>query len=298
MYYMPSPFDKVFSFLCILCAFSVGCAMQASAFASSFSQLVPIHKALLILPLLLLMIPVFLKGKSKIFDLAAILVPAMSLLYIAICMCVLFRYKSALPGVFERIFKEAFRFKSIALGAGSGMLTALRLGVVRGILSNEAGCGTAPLAHAATTSESGNAQGSLGVIEVAFDTLLLCSLTGLSLLVYPPALEEHGGMAMLFAVFSSVIGKAALLLLPLSILLFAFATLLCWCYYGRRCTVYLTKNPRCTLFFDLLFSGVLLLSPFLSEGLLLAFCDLVISLMTILNLSALFLHRKEIKHGS
>ncbi|MBQ8911870.1 MAG: sodium:alanine symporter family protein, partial [Clostridia bacterium] len=171
-----------------------------------------------------------------------------------------------------------------------------RLGVVRGILSNEAGCGTAPMAHAAASTERGSAQGALGMVEVAFDTLLLCSLTGLALLVYPPAMAENNGISMILSVFSSVFGRASTILVPLSILLFAFATLLCWCYYGRQCVCFLTRKRIPLLLFDLLFLLTLLFSPLLCEEQILSLCDPVISTMTLFNLAALFLHRKEIKY--
>ena len=109
-------------------------------------------------------------------------------------------------------------------------------------------------------------------------------------------MAENNGISMILSVFSSVFGRASTILVPLSILLFAFATLLCWCYYGRQCVCFLTRKRIPLLLFDLLFLLTLLFSPLLCEEQILSLCDPVISTMTLFNLAALFLHRKEIKY--
>jgi AGCS family alanine or glycine:cation symporter len=297
MYYMPGAAGKLFSLLCILCAFTVGGAMQVRAFTDACSSLFPFPPLLMGLLLCLPLLLVLFKGGHRFFDLSAALVPLMSLLYVVLCLGVILRFRQALPAVLAEIFLDALDLKSVTLGGGVGLLTALRLGVVRGILSNEAGCGTAPMAHTASSAASADAQGTLGMVEVAFDTLLLCTLSGLALLLCPGALSEQEGVSMLLFAFSTVFGRISSLLLPLAIFLFAFATILCWCYYGRTCTAFLLGQSSSPLLFDLPFLAVLLLSPLLSEGRILSLCDPVITCMTLLNLSALFLHRKELRQG-
>ena len=230
MYYMPRPVGLLFALLCLVCAFSVGGAMQSGAFCAAllpeklFSSNDLPSLALSLLCGFLLFLPLcaaFFQKSNRLFDLTAWLVPFLSLIFTALCLGVLFCHRHALPDAFLQIFKQAFCKKSVLLGSGSALLTAIRLGVVRGILSNEAGCGTAPMAHGASSARNSRAQGALGMIEVAFDTLFLCSLTGLTLLVCPESLQAKSGIDALLFALSSVFGKAARPLLAICLYFFA-----------------------------------------------------------------------------
>ena len=299
MYYMPHACGVCFALLCLICAFSVGGGMQSSAFCALFAGgrqgagiLFPLAAGVLLcLPLS----AVLFMGKGRISDLTAWLVPLMSLLYLFLCLGVLIRYRKALPAAFTQILSSAFRPQSALLGGGAGLLTTLRLGVVRVILSNEAGCGTAPMAHSAYGSEHAGAQGALGAVEVAFDTLFLCTLTGLCLLVYPQCLQADSGMGALLHVFVSVFGRGARPLLAIAIYFFALATLLCWSFYGRRCLSFLFKEKKTDRIFDLLFLLAVLICPFLKEEWVLAVADPTIASMTLLNLFFLFVHRRRLR---
>lgn len=297
MFYMSKKAGRIFALLCLLCSLTVGCAMQSSAFAGAilgktacgFPGL--LAGALLLLPLAAALY----KGKSRLFDLTALIVPLMSALYIFLCMILLIHHRTALPQALFSVFKNAFYPKSALLGGGVSIFTVLRLGIVRGILSNEAGCGTAPMAHGTSGAESSDGQGALGMVEVAFDTLLLCSLTGLCLLVCPSSLEETSGISALIHAFSSVFGGLAKPLLSLSIYFFAIATLLCWAFYGRQCLSFLFPKKKSDRIFDLLFCLTAFLAPLLAEDAILSFADPIITLMTILNLYFLFKHRKDLR---
>lgn len=300
MYYMPPWAGRLFAALCLACAFSVGCAMQSGAFANALIATthppLPRLCALLCGALLCLPLAVALFCSRRISDLTVWLVPAMSLLYFFLCLAVLIAYRQNLCCALTEIIRGAFYPKSALLGTGTGIFTALRLGVVRGILSNEAGCGTAPMAHGGSSAKSSSGQGALGVVEVAFDTLFLCTLTGLCLLVCPKELlfGASGAIAALLAVFTSIFGASAKLLLAVAIYFFAIATLLCWSFYGKSCLSFLFRGKKTDKIFYVVFCIATFLSPLLNEEAVLAFADPVIAAMTLLNLFFIFRRRREL----
>ena len=295
MYYMKKPCSTLFAVLCCICALSVGCVLQVRAIADSFSSVLGAQPLFICLPLFAIMVCCLLKKGNKLFDLTALIVPFMTLLYVVLCLCVLFKYRTALPDVMKEIIRGAFSFKSSLLGSLASTLTVLRLGIVRGILSNEAGCGTAPMAHAASCSKSADAQGALGVLEVAVDTLLLCSLTGFAVLVCPHARTAASGGEMVLRALSSVFGRAAQWLYLPALFFFVLATLICWAFYAKQSISYLTRNTIIRSLFMALFCLCILLAPCFSGDLLWQISDGVIACMTLLNLHALFLKRKEIR---
>ena len=301
--YMPRWAGVCFCALCLLCAFSVGCALQTKAFADALSSGVKssLRPTLALLSGVLLCLPLgaalFKKGTS-IPRLTLWLVPLMSLLYVLLCTGVLLSNTGSLLPALKAILTSPFSLKSATLGGSATLFTALRLGVVRGILSNEAGCGTAPFAYSDAPEKSARAQGTLGMVEVAFDTLFLCTLTGLSLLVYPESLEAATAIDALLTAFSSVFGSAAKPLLTLSLYFFALATLLCWSFYGKQCIGFLFKHRRATPIFSLLFGAVVIFAPLIPEGVILSVADLTITSMTLINLTFLFFHRKELQSRS
>lgn len=298
--YMPRWAGGCFCALCLLCSLSVGCALQTGAFADALSSGVKsnLRSALALLSGILLCLPLstalFQKGTS-IPRLTLWLVPLMSLLYVLLCIGVLLSNAGSLLPALKAILTSPFSLKSAALGGSATLFTALRLGVVRGILSNEAGCGTAPFAYSDAPEKSARAQGTLGMVEVAFDTLFLCTLTGLTLLVCPKSLEAPTAIDTLLTAFSSVFGRAAKPLLTLSLYFFALATLLCWSYYGQKCLSNLFPKKKTALLFYPLFCLAVLLSPLLKEETVLAIADPTVTLMTLLNLLFLFKNRTVLR---
>lgn len=295
MYYMKKPCSTLFAVLCCVCALGVGCVLQVRAITDSFSSVLGTPPLFICLLLFAIMVCCLLKKGSKLFDLTALIVPFMTLLYVVLCLCVLFKYCTALPDVLAEIIRGAFSFKSTLLGSLSATLTILRLGIVRGILSNEAGCGTAPMAHAASCSKSAAAQGALGVLEVAVDTLLLCSLTGFAVLVCPQARTAASGGEMVLRALSAVFGKGAQMLYLPALFFFVLATLICWAFYAKQSVSYLTRNSLIRFLFMAIFCLFILLAPCFSGELLWQLSDGVIACMTLLNLHALFAKRKEIR---
>jgi len=164
--------------------------------------------------------------------------------------------------------------------------------VTRGIVSNEAGCGTAPIAHAAANAKSPAQQGFWGIFEVFADTVVLCTLTGLVLLA---AGVTGGDMRAVLAAYTSLCGGVASPLLALSVVFFAFATVLCWAQYAGECLHFLTKGR----------AGVRAVAPVMSIGvaagavlapsLLWGMTDAAIAVMALINIAALHQQRRYIE---
>lgn len=296
MYYItPRALASVFCLFGILCGFSVGGSVQSLAFGeaaqSAFGGKMPLYTV--IFAAVALFCIFFSRGRASAIASAA--VPVMTFLYVALTLSVILRRASALPSVFASIFDSAFSFKAAAGGCVGGGLVALRFGVIRGLLSNEAGCGTAPIAHARSSSQSAAAQAWLGVPEVAIDTLLLCSLTGLALLCRPDALLAPTPMGAVTTALSDVFGRCAAPLLAVSIFAFALATVLCWSVYLEAFSFFLLPDRRFTASLLLLFCLALAAAPIFPEKTVWDLSDLSVCLMTLVNLVFLIRHRRFIE---
>ena len=174
---------------------------------------------------------------------------------------------------------------------------------MRGLVSNEAGCGTAPLAHAAANTDSPAAQGILGIVEVFVDTVLLCTVTALCMMVSDSGMTPYGadGVNNARATFTSVLGNWAGGVFAVSILLFAAATVFCWAHYGLTAMSGLTGtlghpewNRKAGRVFTVIFCGSLVFGSVAAPALAWDMADVAIGLMTVLNLTFLLLEHREI----
>lgn len=280
----------LFSALCVLTALSLGGMMQANAVTECMSGVFgikPLYSGIL---LTALTAAVVLGGASRISALTEKLVPLMTLLYAALSLAAILPRAGELPGVFARIFAGAFSPRAAGGGIG-GFFTsrAVRFGVTRGLLSNEAGCGTAPMAHA-TADNPPAKQGLCGVIEVFVDTILLCSMTAFTvLLAYEELPTVGGGVMIALGAYRLLCGAAAEKLIGLSLLFFAYGTVICWAYYGEQGVGYFTPSPVARRGYYLLFCGLLFAGSFLSSAFLWDLTDLFVCCMTLCNGTSLCL---------
>jgi len=288
----------VFSALMILDALSMGCVIQVNAIASSFEGILGVSPLLCGILLLLLTFPVILRGSKGISALTEYLVPIMSLGYLILSCAVLWICRDAVVPTVRRIVTEAFSPMGAA-GGVSGFLTsrALRVGTMRGILSNEAGCGTAPTAHACAQTDSPAAQGVWGIFEVFVDTILLCTLTALVILVAFPDLHDFGlsPVMMTVSAYSSVLGTWASYFLCAAIFCFGYATVICWAGYGAESLRAISPKKRYLAIYFLLFGICLLLGVRATPNYVWDVADFSIASLTVINLLMLLLLRREIK---
>lgn len=232
----------IFSIFCILASFGIGNMSQANSIASSLENsfhVSPITTGIIISILVGLVI---IGGIKRIAGVAEKIVPLMALLYIGGGIIVILVNAKGVPSSFELIFRGAFHLKSAAGGfIGYGVAQAVRYGVARGVFSNEAGLGSAVIIHSASDVKEPVVQGMWGIFEVFVDTLLVCTVTALCILssgVWHPN-GTLNGAALSSAAFTTVFGGFGGIFVSVSIILFAFSTLIGWSYYGERGVEYL-----------------------------------------------------------
>jgi len=232
---------------------------------------------------------VIIGGLKRIASVTEKLVPFMSVLYIIGGVSVLVINRHALAGAFSSIWQNAFTLRSAAGGAlGYTMMGAMRFGVARGVFSNEAGLGSAPIAHAAAHTDSPVKQGMWGIFEVFVDTLVICTLTALVVLssgvfTGPGSIS---GTPLTSAAFSSAMGAMGSVFVALLITLFAFSTVLSWSLYGQRCFEFLTGGKGIQGY-RVIFVLCIVVASIMQLDLVWAIADTLNGLMAIPNLVAL-----------
>ena len=248
------PLAGIFSAAGSLAALGMGSAVQSAEIRSALATLAgaldvqtgegfPLAVGIIVA---LLAAAVLLGGLKRLGNVASLLVPGMSLLYIAACAAVIFVCRDNFAQSVCEIFSDAF-------SPGAGLGACIGWGFRRGIFSNEAGLGSSPIAHASAAERDCVRQGMAGVFEVFADTIVICTLTGLALLTSgamsggePTTARNTQALAAAFG------GRWAAVIIAVSITLFAFSSLLSWGMYGGRCCTYLlgprSLRPYCVLF--------------------------------------------------
>lgn len=293
---------SIFALLCLLNGITMGSCLQINAAASAMEEGFSIPPLLTGCAVALLATAAVLGGAKRIAAMTEKLVPLMTVGFLAVCLAVLILRRERIPAALTAIWEDALH--PLSAGAGIlGFLTAggIRYGVMRGLVSNEAGCGTAPMAHAAAETDSPARQGLFGLAEVFVDTVLLCTVTALCILVSDSGPHAFGEdvTRTAQAAFSSVLGEWAGSFFAISILLFGIATVICWAHYGMTCLGYLTAGKRSARMLEGVFLVLLVLSltagSVTSPALAWTLADAAIAVMTILNLAVLLLLHREVE---
>lgn len=231
----------IFAGLVALAAFGIGNMVQANSVADSLRASFGVNPALTGIVLAVLAAAVIVGGIKRIGEVTEIMVPAMALFYLGGALVILIRFAPHLPEAFGLVFDGAFTGTAATGGfAGSTIMMALRYGVARGLFSNEAGLGSAPMVHAAAQTDHPVRQGLYGIFEVFVDTILVCTSTGLAILVTDAWSGGATGAALAGQAFSiGLPGTWGNIVVTTSLVLFAFSTLIGWSYYGETGIVYL-----------------------------------------------------------
>ena len=238
----------VFALLTSVAAFGIGNMVQANSVADSLEASFGIAPEITGLGLAAVTALVILGGVRRIGEVAQVLVPAMSVLYLAGGTVILLLHASEIPGAIGLVFSGAFTGMAATGGfAGSTVTLALRHGVARGLFSNEAGLGSAPMVHAAATTDHPVRQGLYGIFEVFVDTLLVCTVTGLVLIVTDVWRSGATGAALSGEAFRvGLPGEWGGMIVTICVALFAFSTVVGWSYYGETAIVYLAGTRAAT----------------------------------------------------
>ncbi|HEP1836737.1 TPA: sodium:alanine symporter family protein [Streptococcus suis] len=227
-------------------------------------------------------------GIEKISDVSTKVVPFMAILYILASITVLAMHFDQILPTLALVLKSAFSPAAAAGGfAGATVQQAIQRGIARGVFSNESGLGSAPIAAAAAKSDNPVEQGLISMTGTFIDTLIICTLTGLTILVTGQwSVAGLSGAPLTQAAFASVFGQPGAIALTLSLVLFAYTTILGWSYYGERCIEFLF-GTKSILPYRLVFVAMVALGGFLKLDLIWTIADIVNGLMALPNLIAL-----------
>ena len=305
MYYIENGIGKNWKWLAVIfcllggfASFGIGNIAQSSEISGALTDLFklpPLASGILIAVVVAL---VTLGGIKRIGKVTSLLVPFMSVFYIVAGIILILMRITHIPAVFGQIFAGAFSFKSVGGGLfGYTIMMAMKQGFARGVFSNEAGLGSAPIAHAASSTEEPCEQAIWGVFEVFIDTIVICSITAFAVLL-SGILDVEGGLsayaskgAAAAAAFNTILpGTLGGKIIELSLLFFALSTILSWAYYGENCWGYLTKNNKTfILIYKIIFALVCIVGAMGSGTLMWDIADTLNGLMAIPNLIALLM---------
>jgi AGCS family alanine or glycine:cation symporter len=277
----------IFAGLVSLAAFGIGNMVQANSVAASLHDSFGVSQPLTGLALAAITAVVILGGIKRIGDVTEILVPFMALLYLLGGLFILVRFASELPSALALVFSSAFSGTAATGGfAGAGVMLALRYGIARGLFSNEAGLGSAPMVHAAARTDHPVRQGLYGIFEVFVDTILVCTMTGLVILVTGVWSSGATGAVLAGQAFSMGLpGTWGNIVVTTSLVLFAFSTVIGWSYYGETGVVYLLGRSA-TMPYRLLWLVFIYLGAVGSLHLIWDVADTLNGLMAVPNLVA------------
>jgi alanine or glycine:cation symporter, AGCS family len=231
----------IFAALTALAAFGIGNMVQANSVAESLKASFGAEPWIVGIVLVAISAAVILGGITRIAAFAQVLVPFMCILYIVGGLVIILMNLGAIPDVFRLVFSSAFSGTAAAGGfAGATIMMAMRYGVARGLFSNEAGLGSAPMVHSAANTDHPVRQGMYGIFEVFVDTILICTTTGLVILVTGAWDSGATGAALSLRAFETGLpGTWGDLIVTIGLVLFAFSTIIGWSYYGETGIVYL-----------------------------------------------------------
>jgi alanine or glycine:cation symporter, AGCS family len=231
----------IFAGLVSLAAFGIGNMVQSNSVAASLQASFGVSPSVTGLAMAALTAAVILGGIKRIGHVTEFLVPFMALFYLGGGLFILVRFAGEIPAALSLVFSSAFSGAAATGGfAGSTIMLAMRYGIARGLFSNEAGLGSAPLVHAAAKTDHPVRQGLYGIFEVFVDTILVCTTSGMALLVTGVWSEGATGAALAGQAFSvGLPGTWGNVVVTTSLVLFAFSTVIGWSYYGETGIVYL-----------------------------------------------------------
>ena len=282
------PLATFFAAATILVAyFGIGTFPQVNAIVDSAEISFGLSKILTGFLLTVLIAAITIGGLQSIAKVASKVIPFMAIMYIAISLGLIVMNIDALPAAVALVLESAFTGTAAAGGfAGSTIMMAMQNGIARGVFSNESGLGSAPIAAAAAKTKEPAEQGLISMTGTFIDTLIICTMTGLALVLTGVWQGDAAGAAMTSAAFATAYGNIGSMLLTVALVLFAFTTILGWNYYGERACIYLfgTKGvmPYRIIFIALIASG-----GFLKLEAIWILADIVNGLMAIPNLIAL-----------
>ena len=230
-------------------------------------------------------------GVKRISSVAEVIVPFMAIIYIAATLTILITHASQIPAAFVEVIESAFGLRAAAGGAVGAIMIAMQKGIARGIFSNEAGLGSAPIAAATVKTDEPVEQGLVSMTGTVIDTLIICTMTGLSILVTGKWNVGLEGVDVTTAAFQAGLPFAesvSSFILMICLVFFAFTTILGWDYYSERCVEYLVGDkPKAIKVFRWAFILAVFIGPYMTVSAVWTIADILNGLMAFPNLIAL-----------
>ena len=283
-----APMATFFAIACVLVSLlGIGTFPQVNAIVDSLEIAFGIDKTMSDIILTVLVGAVTIGGLQSISKVSSKIVPFMAMMYIAISIGLILQNLDKVPAAVSLIISSAFSGHA-ALGgfAGSTMMMAVQKGIARGIFSNESGLGSAPIAAAAAKTKWAAEQGLVSMTGTFIDTIIICTMTGLALVLTGVWCGPASGAQMTTQAFSLCYGQSGAQFLTISLVLFAFTTILGWNYYGERACLYVFGNKG-VMPFRVIFVALVASGAFLKLDAIWIIADIVNALMAFPNLIAL-----------
>ena len=305
MYYISKGLGKnwkwlgsLFALFGMLAAFGIGNMTQINSIVTSISGTINsftpinVNTANLIIGIIVAIFCaiVLIGGLKRIGQVTEKLVPFMAVIYILSALIIFFAHIGNIGNVLRSIFVGAFTPSAVVGGAaGVTISAAVKRGVGRGVFSNEAGLGSAPIAHAAADTDSAVRQGCFGVFEVFADTIVICTLTSFAVLMSgtPINFGQAAGADLTIAAFGTTLGRAGGIIISVGLTLFATSTILSWCLYGTRCAEFLFKTTKIIKPYQVIFCLIIVLGAVTELSLVWDIADTLNGLMALPNLVGL-----------
>ncbi len=231
-------------------------------------------------------------GVQRIAKVSEAIVPFMAVIYVLVCLIIILTHLPQIPGAISEIVASAFGLRAAAGGAAGAIMVAMQKGIARGIFSNEAGLGSAPIAAAAAQTKEPVRQGLITMTGTFIDTIVVCSMTGLAIVLTNSWDKGLEGVAVTTEAFRQGLpfpGMLSAFILMICLIFFAFTTILGWDYYSERCLEYLSGgNMKPVKVFRWLYILAVFIGPFMTVSAVWTIADICNALMAFPNLIALF----------
>ena len=289
----------LFALFTVLASFGIGNMTQANSISGSLTETFGVPSWITGIALTVLALIIILGGITSISKVSSVVVPIMAIFYVIAGLIVICGNITNVPHGLYLIFGMAFHPQAIGGGVlGTitvSVMNSLRYGVARGVFSNEAGLGSAAITAAAATTDDPVRQGYINMTGTFFDTIVVCTITGLSIAASGvlgttnAAGEPLQGIQLTMAAFGSVLGPVGSYLVAIGIILFAFSTILGWEYHGEKAFEYLFKNHRFNIIYRVIFSLVVYVGATQTLDLVWNISDIMNALMAIPNLICILL---------
>ncbi|MFC5712446.1 alanine/glycine:cation symporter family protein [Thalassorhabdus alkalitolerans] len=275
----------IFALFAAVAAFGIGNTVQSNSVADVLESNWNVAPWLTGILLTVFTGLVILGGIKSIGRVVAFIVPVMALFYVVAGLVMMIMNAGLVPAAVGLIFTDAFTGQAVAGGA---IGVVIQYGVARGVFSNEAGLGSAPIAAAAARTDYPGRQALVSMTQVFIDTIVICSITGIALVMGGMYMEEGlEGAALTSATFEFFLGPIGGIIVAVGLVFFAYSTILGWSYYGERCFLYLFKKPGSVPIYRIMFVIAVFFGAIMDLGLVWGIADVLNGLMAAPNLIGL-----------